>query len=159
MALKILSPDDIDALAICRSIIDTKGAGSKYAGDCVIRHYRGLHISEMSADLGEAFAREDAVTIHGGIGTLIMRWHGNEFTPAPSLSSMTKDLAATAGRTVAAAMTGGPVMADEKTVAHRRRTCEGCPHYRDLEKRCAACGCFTIAKTAIAGSKCPQGRW
>jgi hypothetical protein len=155
----ILAPEQMGKLPVCQAIIKLKGEGSKYTGDCVIRHYQGRHLSELSADLGEAFGRDDEVTIHGGIGTLIMRWRGNEFMRAPALMQMATDLAGAAGRAVAAAVTGQPVMADKRTIAHRKRTCEGCPYYRDLEKRCAACGCFTIAKAAIAGSTCPKGKW
>lgn len=39
----------------------------------------------------------------------------------------------------------------------RLAICEACPHYN--AGRCAVCGCYMAAKTMMATSKCPVGKW
>lgn len=45
-------------------------------------------------------------------------------------------------------------------VAEVRMTiCEGCPDLISKIKVCRHCGCFMAAKTKLAESKCPTGKW
>jgi len=39
----------------------------------------------------------------------------------------------------------------------RLAICQKCPHYSG--GRCAVCGCYMAAKTMMATSKCPIGKW
>ena len=41
----------------------------------------------------------------------------------------------------------------------RMSICRGCEHYKDKTKSCKKCGCFMPAKTKLAKSKCPIGKW
>jgi hypothetical protein len=46
----------------------------------------------------------------------------------------------------------------------RLAICKECPHSKDLFSRgwinyCNICGCMLKAKTRLASSKCPDGRW
>jgi|TARA_B100001964_G_scaffold6635_1_gene7261 hypothetical protein len=46
----------------------------------------------------------------------------------------------------------------------RLEICKKCPHSKDLFSRgwinyCNICGCMLKAKTRLASSKCPDGRW
>lgn len=42
--------------------------------------------------------------------------------------------------------------------AERMDICHGCPFFTAL-KTCEKCGCFMPAKTKIAKSECPEGKW
>lgn len=39
----------------------------------------------------------------------------------------------------------------------RLATCRACLHFDG--RRCALCGCYMVAKTALANAKCPRGHW
>jgi len=42
---------------------------------------------------------------------------------------------------------------------YRMSICKQCEHYIELTSGCAKCGCFLPAKTKIAGTSCPIGKW
>ncbi len=50
---------------------------------------------------------------------------------------------------------------DAITLAERRKLCAACPYNVEspLGRRCRACGCIIVAKTAVADEHCPQGAW
>jgi len=62
--------------------------------------------------------------------------------------------------------------ANDATVQTRRDVCRECPHAKRNHARmnrptkgltnlsqCARCECFIVAKTLLAGEKCPEGKW
>ena len=52
---------------------------------------------------------------------------------------------------------GAPVV-DEPTLNARLSECAKCPSWDASERRCLACGCYTL-KHHMATEKCPLGRW
>jgi len=53
---------------------------------------------------------------------------------------------------------GVDLSVSEEVKAKRRKICEECPHLTKLG-RCDQCGCFYMAKTAVATSECPLQKW
>ena len=41
----------------------------------------------------------------------------------------------------------------------RLEICRKCEFYNQTTTRCKKCGCFMAAKTLMAGSACPIGKW
>ena len=56
-----------------------------------------------------------------------------------------------------------PAEAPASDRAARLAACRACPELRRgagvLPDRCARCGCFVVAKTAVPGQSCPVGKW
>jgi len=46
---------------------------------------------------------------------------------------------------------------DQDVIDTRRAICDGCEHRFGLN--CKKCGCFIKAKTKVATSSCPVGKW
>lgn len=55
------------------------------------------------------------------------------------------------------------VLASKEMRERRRAICRDCPHATGgkPEKRvfCGVCGCVIAGKTALAGERCPIGKW
>lgn len=49
--------------------------------------------------------------------------------------------------------------ADKETREARFAICKQCKHYNRKFARCKLCGCVMIAKVALKGAKCPDGKW
>lgn len=152
-----LSAEQLAALPCCRSIAEDNGPSSKYVGDAAIRWYRGRKLAELCRDIG--IDPVESLTLSGGIGTLVMRLHGNEWTPTPSLGRMALGIAGAVGAAARAAIHGESVRASDDLVERRLATCRACPLWVVESSRCGACGCFTTAKAALAASTCPKGWW
>lgn len=153
---RLLSPEELARLPPCAPIVASKGLHPRYLGDAAIRGYRDRPLADLRAVLG--LDAEEAVIV-GGIGTLVLRSGGNEFAPAPSLMSRAGSLLSAGGDALVRAATGQPVLVDAATRDRRLATCADCPLWDDAAGRCGACGCFTRAKAALAGERCPQGLW
>jgi len=154
-----LSSEELARLPACAAIAAAKGLDERYLGDCAIRAFQGRHIVDICEALGLACDISTELVIQGGIGTLIMRWGGNQRTLAPSLLQQAAGAIATAAATAGRALTGRPVTVDAETRDRRLAACQACPLWRAAEDRCGACGCITRAKAALAASRCPEGRW
>lgn len=149
-----LSPDLLARLPPCAAVYKEKGAHPRYLGDAAIRAYRGRSLSDLLADIGED---AEAVVIHGGIGTLVMRAAGNEWTPAPTVASLARGVVGAIAGSLALAMTGDPVTVPGAVRAARLAACARCDLWD--AGRCRSCGCVTAAKAALAATSCPMGRW
>lgn len=81
--------------------------------------------------------------------------------PLPSAGRMAVGLVKAAARTVAAAVRGERVIADESESARRHAVCRAnrCGLYRASDDRCASCGCWMRAKPWIQALTCPRGWW
>lgn len=53
---------------------------------------------------------------------------------------------------------GEDLSVPEDIKKERRAICESCPHLTKTQ-RCDQCGCFYLAKTAVATSQCPKSKW
>ena len=119
----------------------------KYVGDHAIRHYKSRHISDLQRDLGLPEDQSQIIEIIGGIGTLIMRWNGNEFNstipnrePPPQRPDLTTE-----------------------QIEARRATCHACPSgmYEAAPDRCRMCGCsgMMAQRTTSPWASCPREHW
>lgn len=95
--------------------------------------------------------------------------------PLPSPAQMAKNLAKAIVSLTTAILRGNPGFASMTLWRARRAVCENgerldasqvvdghCSAYRPSDGRCGSmrgCGCFVIAKAAIATEKCPLDRW
>jgi hypothetical protein len=82
----------------------------------------------------------------------------------PSLVEQGKNLAKSVKNVAKDAIKGGPVVAPFEVVKKRLKTCKKCEYYYESATdqkfdRCSACGCVIIAKTNLASSECPKGKW
>jgi hypothetical protein len=75
----------------------------------------------------------------------------------PPAKEQLKNFAAAVARTAKRLATGKKVVANEEKRAERIKICQECPLLRGL--RCSKCGCNTVAKVALEGEKCPEGKW
>ena len=59
------------------------------------------------------------------------------------------------------ALEGKDVLAPDLETQRRMDICKGCPFLKDFasQPQCQKCGCFMSAKTKLAESKCPEGKW
>ena len=78
----------------------------------------------------------------------------------PSLFRQAANLAGAAGRVVAAAAKGEPVLASPEVRAERTAICAACEFHDAAKNRCTKCGC-TGAKLHLAPMQCPltPPRW
>ena len=76
----------------------------------------------------------------------------------PSIFQQARNLAKEMWITGKHAAQGLPIMVDAETAFNRFSICQGCEFLRD-NFRCEKCGCFMKAKTQLAASACPVGKW
>ncbi|HYG67498.1 MAG TPA: DUF6171 family protein, partial [Anaeromyxobacteraceae bacterium] len=114
---------------------------------------------ELLADLGEPEDRDGEIVLHGGSGTLVMRWRGNAWTPAPTLRARVAGVAGAVVDAAAAIVTGDEVVVAPDEYARRLAVCAACPMWNETAGRCRVCGCFTRAKASLARASCPEGKW
>jgi len=151
MMERTLSPEDLERLAACRSIVAAKGASSPYVADCVVRAYQGAHVQILFRDLGWHIDRSVTVVIVAGIGTLRMAWTGNqlESTSAKPMSVGVAPAVEVAARLPAASAVR----------AHRERLCASCTHRGPERCTVAGCACAGLGEPAARFSRCPVGKW
>lgn len=81
-------------------------------------------------------------------------------TPSlPSMTEMARNISASLGRTVAAAVTGRQVKEGTEEQARRYAICRECPFFRASDERCSRCGCYLAVKTWLKAERCPVGKW
>jgi len=51
------------------------------------------------------------------------------------------------------------ILASEEVHNTRIEICNSCDQLIDTTRRCKKCGCFIDAKTKLAKSNCPDGKW
>jgi hypothetical protein len=73
----------------------------------------------------------------------------------PSLVQQAKNLSSA----LANHITSGFTNVSPEIQQSRLAMCYSCPHYLKESNRCAKCGCNLSAKTKMATSKCPIGKW
>jgi hypothetical protein len=76
----------------------------------------------------------------------------------PSLFQQARNLAKEMWITGKHAAQGLPIMVDAETAFNRFSICQGCEFLKE-NFRCEKCGCFMKAKTQLAASACPVGKW
>lgn len=76
----------------------------------------------------------------------------------PSLFQQARNLAKEMWVTGRSAAQGLPVIVDAETAFNRFSICQGCEFLKE-NFRCEKCGCFMKAKTQLAPSSCPVGKW
>ena len=76
----------------------------------------------------------------------------------PSLFQQARNLAKEMWVTGKSAAQGLPVIVDAETAFNRFSICQGCEFLKE-NFRCEKCGCFMKAKTQLAPSSCPVGKW
>jgi hypothetical protein len=79
-----------------------------------------------------------------------------EVTPSDHVEATAGQMAAGLFRSAGRLITQG--VASPEVKAARLAVCDACPH-RLKSGRCAKCGCFLAAKTAVAAEACPIGKW
>jgi Family of unknown function (DUF6171) len=67
------------------------------------------------------------------------------------------NVAGAIGRVAVAALTRHKVLVDEKTLAARRATCQGCDHLKG--PKCELCGCYYQVKITLTTESCPISKW
>jgi Family of unknown function (DUF6171) len=78
--------------------------------------------------------------------------------PAPaSIGQQAANVTGALGRAFTAVVHGQKVLVDEKTLAARRATCQGCDHLKG--PKCELCGCYYSVKITLATERCPIGKW
>jgi hypothetical protein len=80
--------------------------------------------------------------------------------PAPVSYPSTAAMAVSLWRAIKAFVASGGKVAPKAVRAHRQATCDVCPHYRRVDKRCGKCGCYSL-KLYSAAEVCPDKppRW
>jgi hypothetical protein len=78
--------------------------------------------------------------------------------PYPSLAAQAVAAAAAAGRVLAAALSGAPVLAPAAAITERAATCATCNEFDPAQHRCRMCGCGEL-KLHLAALECPLGKW
>ena len=53
----------------------------------------------------------------------------------------------------------GNILANKEVALQRLEICKACDNLVTPVNICKICGCFILAKIALAGSYCPQQRW
>lgn len=76
----------------------------------------------------------------------------------PSIFQQARNLAKEMWITGKHAAQGLPVIVEAETAFNRFSICQGCEFLRE-NFRCEKCGCFMKAKTQLAASACPIGKW
>ncbi len=76
----------------------------------------------------------------------------------PSIFQQARNLAKEMWITGKHAAQGLPVIVEAETAFNRFSICQGCEFLRE-NFRCEKCGCFMKAKTQLAASACPVGKW
>lgn len=76
----------------------------------------------------------------------------------PSIFQQARNLAKEMWATGKHAAQGLPIMVDADTAFNRFSICQGCEFLKE-NFRCEKCGCFMKAKTQLAASACPVGKW
>ena len=76
----------------------------------------------------------------------------------PSIFQQARNLAKEMWFTGKHAAKGLPVILDADTAFNRFSMCQGCEFLKE-NFRCEKCGCFMKAKTQLAASSCPVGKW
>jgi hypothetical protein len=77
-------------------------------------------------------------------------------SPPPSLGRQLANAGMAAGRVVAAAAAGRPVVAPSDVIAARVAVCDECPEW--VGGRCRVCGCGGL-KRHLTTERCPLGKW
>jgi hypothetical protein len=77
----------------------------------------------------------------------------------PSFFQQARNLAKEMWITGKHAAQGLPVIVDANTAFDRFSICQGCEFLKQDSFRCEKCGCFMKAKTQLAASHCPIGKW
>jgi len=59
------------------------------------------------------------------------------------------------------ALEGKDILVSDLEAQRRMDICKRCPFLKDFmsQPQCQKCGCFTLAKTKLTESKCPEGKW
>jgi hypothetical protein len=120
---------------------------------------------EQRATLPEALARYGTVTWEDGQWVPLDAIRERAANPPTAAEEEPKSdhveatpgqMAAGLARAAGRLITQGVASAEVK--ASRLSVCNACPH-KLPSGRCAKCGCFLAAKTAVAGEACPLGYW
>ena len=72
----------------------------------------------------------------------------------PSAPDLAKNLFETAKQ-----LARDPLPAGEDVYERRRKICDECKYYDELQNRCRKCGCMLMAKLRIKHARCPVGKW
>lgn len=152
-----ISKEQLLSFPKCKAIADLKGWESKYVKDCAIRELIDKRLTDLFFNVDVDWTAE-VIVIRGGIGTLVMRESGNEFTPAPTLAKMAIGLSMAVTQNVASLVRGENIKASDATVEKRMKICCECPLWNPEKEICGACGCGSI-KQKLANSVCPKEKW
>ena len=152
-----LSPEQCRHLAArgpCAAILALKGAESPYLRDCLVRHYQHQTYAMLAADLG-ADPSAEAFTIVAGIGTLVLRPGGTQFSSAiPDTATAVSNVPPSPQRFPDAPLEAPPAVADQ-----RRQRCQCCARWSHGRCQVAGCACAGLGQPDRLFSRCPEGRW
>jgi hypothetical protein len=131
-------------LATVLDLPEAARADPRYVADHAVRVYQVRGLAALVRDLGWSCDAATELTIRAGIGTLVLRPGGTQFTPAST------------GPLPSPAQ---PLPAPEDLAAHRRGICGSCT--RSMNDRCgvAGCACTGLGQPDRLLSRCPEGQW
>jgi hypothetical protein len=147
MTEQSLSCNELIELPCLAPIIAAKGVASPYVLDHLIRAYHrpGGH-ADLCRDLGWPIDRD--ITIRAGIGTLVSRPGGQQWSPAIGPRDSSRD-----------PPPPPPRPASESLALARRAVCAACESWRDNRCQSAGCTCAGLGQADLWSSRCPLDLW